>query len=412
MDVLILKKTVYHKINVFLLFSIFLLSTLFMTINIKEVSAANYCPMIFVHGIYGWSKEEINSYNYWGGNIDIIKNLRSQGFKAMNATLGTFSSNWDRACELYYYIKGGTVDYGAEHSARCGHERYGKTFPGLYPEWSENSKIHLIGHSYGGQTIRLLIELLKNGSKDEQNYYGSGELSPLFQGGKSWVLSATTIGTPLNGSTFVNYVDKNNIENLYISLGGLPSLYNSNPKYDFRLDQWGLKRGANESIYSYYARVQRSNFWNSEDNCIGDLTTYGAANFNNSTGTFSDIYYFSYSGNNSYRNILTGYYLPQSFIFTPSATITGRYRQNNTLPFGDSAWWKNDGAVSIISAQYPLTEPHRTFYGIAQRGVWNVLPTIEAWAQEDFVGLGARRNNTKLSNIYNSIATNLTKLPQ
>lgn len=27
----------------------------------------------------------------------------------------------DRACELYYTIKGGTVDYGEEHSKQFGH---------------------------------------------------------------------------------------------------------------------------------------------------------------------------------------------------------------------------------------------------------------------------------------------------
>ena len=42
---------------------------------------------------------------------------------------------WDRAVELFYQIKGGTVDYGKQHSARHGHSRFGRTFPGLFPEW-------------------------------------------------------------------------------------------------------------------------------------------------------------------------------------------------------------------------------------------------------------------------------------
>ena len=37
--------------------------------------------------------------------------------------------------EFFYQIKGGTVDYGKEHSARHGHARFGRTFPGLYPAW-------------------------------------------------------------------------------------------------------------------------------------------------------------------------------------------------------------------------------------------------------------------------------------
>ena len=30
--------------------------------------------------------------------------------------------------ELFYYLKGGTVDYGEEHSAQYGHARFGKNY--------------------------------------------------------------------------------------------------------------------------------------------------------------------------------------------------------------------------------------------------------------------------------------------
>jgi len=33
-----------------------------------------------------------------------------------------------RACELFYYLKGGTVDYGVERSEKYGHSRYGHTY--------------------------------------------------------------------------------------------------------------------------------------------------------------------------------------------------------------------------------------------------------------------------------------------
>ena len=47
------------------------------------------------------------------------------------ASVGAFSSNYDRAVELYHYIKGGKVDYGAAHAAKTGHDRYGKVYQGL-----------------------------------------------------------------------------------------------------------------------------------------------------------------------------------------------------------------------------------------------------------------------------------------
>ena len=43
---------------------------------------------------------------------------------------------------------------------------------------------YLVGHSMGGQTIRQLEELLRNGSREEIEYQKQhgGEISPLFKG--------------------------------------------------------------------------------------------------------------------------------------------------------------------------------------------------------------------------------------
>jgi len=60
-------------------------------------------------------------------------------------------SQHDRACELFYYIKGGRVDYGAEHSRKFGHNRYGESCAGAYPEWDaqvDTFSIHLLISSY------------------------------------------------------------------------------------------------------------------------------------------------------------------------------------------------------------------------------------------------------------------------
>lgn len=48
------------------------------------------------------------------------------------------------------------MDYGAAHAAKYGHERYGKTYEGVYKDWQPGQKVHLVGHSMGGQTIRQL----------------------------------------------------------------------------------------------------------------------------------------------------------------------------------------------------------------------------------------------------------------
>lgn len=33
-----------------------------------------------------------------------------------------------RARELFYYLKGGQVDYGEEHSTACGHSQFGRIY--------------------------------------------------------------------------------------------------------------------------------------------------------------------------------------------------------------------------------------------------------------------------------------------
>lgn len=68
-----------------------------------------------------------------------------------------------RACQIFYQLKGGTVCYGEEH-ARChGHACHGEAREGVFPEWDEDNPVHLIGHSYGGQTARVLQHLVSTG---------------------------------------------------------------------------------------------------------------------------------------------------------------------------------------------------------------------------------------------------------
>ncbi len=409
-----------YKLSLSYLLLIVLFYAIFFPINIKIVSAesGNNYPVVFVHGLYGWGKDDLKDNNYWGGKSDLIKDLNDKGFKVMSATVGAISSNWDRACELYYYIKGGTVDYGAAHSAEYGHERYGKTFEGIYKEWDGTSKLHFIGHSLGGETVRLLIELLKNGSKNEQAYYASHKsegISPLFLGGKDWVESITAVATPLNGATFANYVDDKapSVKSLFFTAGTLLGTNFTKIKFDLKLDQWGLKKNSEESLIDYMVDAQNSKVWRSTDNALTDLTTDGAEKLNNMTGTYSDIYYFSYNGNNSVRNPLTGYYLPKQIsIGSVSAVITGRYRQNNELPNGDKAWWKNDGTVSVISAQYPIGEAHKDNNGIIEKGIWIVNSTMDNWGHSDFVGLGSKQGYSNVLNFYVKIVTNLQNLPK
>ncbi|MEI6877247.1 MAG: hypothetical protein WCL50_19205 [Spirochaetota bacterium] len=120
----------------------------------------NSCPVILVHGIVSYGQDSRIPISAWGGLSDYRALLVREGWEVYSATLGPLSSNWDRACELFAYIRGGRVDYGVAHSARAGHERFGRFHPGVHPDWDAASKVHLLCHSMGGQTGRLLAQLL------------------------------------------------------------------------------------------------------------------------------------------------------------------------------------------------------------------------------------------------------------
>ncbi|MCG9837513.1 lipase, partial [Staphylococcus argenteus] len=80
----------------------------------------NKYPVVFVHGFLGLVGDNAPALypNYWSGNkFKVIEELKKQGYNVHQASVGAFSSNHDRAVELYYYIKGGRVDYGAAHAA-------------------------------------------------------------------------------------------------------------------------------------------------------------------------------------------------------------------------------------------------------------------------------------------------------
>jgi len=380
----------------------------------------NDYPLVLVHGLTGWGRDEMGGIKYWGGLKDVERNLNETGHRTFTATVGPVSSNYDRAVELYYYLKGGTVDYGATHAEKYGHNRYGRTYPGIFSQWDHQHKIHLIGHSMGGQTARTLVELLKNGSEEERKHYlkhPEEGISPLFQGGKNWVHSVTTIGTPHNGSTFA---DEQRIAPLIqewiLKAASLSGAKTETLAYDYKLDHWGLKRNLGESFLDYLDRVYHSSVWDSEDISSHDLSTWGAAAINQWVKTHPDVYYFSYTGKATYQDPFTGKAIPKLSLhplMRNSSLFIGSYKRNSPEPVIDETWWPNDGIVSVISSKYPFGHPYKRYDGDIEKGVWNYFPVHTGWDHFDFIGIGSADNLgvKDLYRFFHELATNLHNLP-
>ncbi|MDE9438780.1 hypothetical protein EWS82_04735 [Staphylococcus xylosus] len=247
----------------------------------QGVVKKNKYPIILAHGFSGYPDESKPAVlpPYWGGNkVDLDKELNKQGYDVREGGMSPFGSNYDRALELYYYIKGGTVDYGAYHSKKYGHARYGKTYKGIYPEWAPGKKVHLVGHSFGGQTIQVLEDMLRNGVPEEIEYQKKhgGDIPEIFAGGNdNMVSSVTTIATPHNG-TFIS--DKLGNKPIARKLFYKILKYTSNKytKADYGLEPWGIKQRDDESFIQYLKRVKDNKVWKTEDTSFTDGSIEGS----------------------------------------------------------------------------------------------------------------------------------------
>ena len=143
----------------------------------------------------GWGREELSNHFYWGGEEDLQKILEEEGFVVLTLSVGPISSNWERAIEAYAQIKGGCVDYGIEHAKKYNviQKPPDKCYKGLYPEWDEKHPIHIVGHSLGGLTARMLEYLL------EQSFYNE-KSEILSKSYKNYIKSITPLSTPHNGN--------------------------------------------------------------------------------------------------------------------------------------------------------------------------------------------------------------------
>ena len=377
----------------------------------------NQYPVVFVHGFLGFAGDNQFSLapKYWGGTkYNIDRNLTNEGYNVHEANIGAFSSNYDRAVELYYYVKGGRVDYGAAHAAKYGHHRYGRTYKGIMGDWEPGKKIHFIGHSMGGQTIRQMEEFLRNGNQEEIEYQRQhgGTISDLFTGGKdNMVASITTLGTPHNGTPAADKIGTRKLVKETINrIGRLSG--GKDVDIDLGFSQWGLKQQPNESYIDYAERVSKSKIWNTEDQAVNDLTTQGAEKINQQTSLNPNIVYTTYTGSATHTGPL-GNELPNSseiLLLNLTSRIIGKDANKEIRP--------NDGVVPVISSQHPSNQAFKKVDDhtpATDKGVWQVRPVQHDWDHLDLVGMDAfdlTHTGRELGQFYLGIMDNIMRIEE
>jgi triacylglycerol lipase len=394
-------------------------------------SYKNDDPIILVHGLNGFGREKFDNFYYWGGSLDLETYLKDAGFDVRTADIGPLSSNWDRSCELYACIKGGRVDYGEEHSLKAGHNRYGRVYKGLYPEWGTVNektgkirKVHIIAHSMGGMTARMTAQLLSEGYKDEQE---NRDMNPLFSGNKNWIKSIMTISSPHDGTSltyeFNSYRQRDLIT--YLALGLMDRWDESFVLYnDLQLDHWSfMNRQVNESEEDYQKRLNdiiRKWKWNNKDFSDFDLTPEGAWEMNGWVKAQPRIYYFSWKTRiteekkNTYST-----HAAMSHFLIPFAQILLSYQGYRSSMINiDRKWLHNDGIVNSISQDGPkLNSSDRIvpLNGKIQRGQWNYMGELFPLDHMQVLGWSSSvftpREFKHIDSWYKEQAAFLTALP-
>jgi triacylglycerol lipase len=238
-------------------------------------------------------------------------------------------------------------------------------------------------------------------------------LSPLFKGGKRWVHSATTISTPHDGTTLVYGITEviPFVQQMVIFLAALNG-QGDDPVYDFKLDQWNLKRLQDESLGDYVARVLESEIWETtHDISSWDLSIEGARELNSWVKASADVFYFSWATRSTTIKPVLGV-IPRSTTVPPfllTSEFLARYRGSHGVPV--DAWWPNDGVVNTISMDGPKldsTDSIVDFSSGPQTGVWNYMGLMDSYDHADIIGIGTFHD---VRDWYRRLADMLASLP-
>ena len=322
---------------------------------------------VFCHGLNGCGEydKQYKKSPYWGSpHGDMMEHLRMLGYECHAASVAPNDSAWDRACELYAQLAGTRTDYGRMHAETYKHERYGPDFTGrpLIREWNDDTKIVLLGHSFGGVTVRLLAELLKNGDETERDNTHPLDVSPLFLGGMgNRVAAVVTLAAPSNGTTAYDM--------------------NFDPDFDSKHANVGF-------IYEVLAKItslstgQVNKDRIPEDRADHDMEIDNAMSINKHIHIDPDTYYFSVACCSTVEQP-DGICVPDKKktdgLFVRTSTLMGRYK--GKTPSGciiDESWRANDGLVNVKSAHAPFGDPKKNYDPEdVKPGIWNILPDYE-----------------------------------
>ncbi|VFQ93195.1 unnamed protein product [Cuscuta campestris] len=324
----------------------------------EESKVFDLPPIVLVHGIFGFGQGRFGGLSYFAG-------AEKKDAGILVPDLGSLTSVYDRARELFYYLKGGQVDYGEEHSKACGHSQFGRIYEkGHYPQWDEEHPIHFVGHSAGAQVVRVLQQMLAD--KAFKGYESTSE---------NWVSSLTSLSGALNGTTRtyrdgIQPEDGRSLKPIcllqlcrigvliydWFDIPWLKAYYNFG--FDHFNNSW-KKTGVRGLLDCLLGKAGP---FASGDWILPDLSIQGSVKMNSRLRTFPNTFYFSYATKCTFK--IMGVTVPSAvlgihpLLFIRVLQMTQWEHPSDASPpfkgYRDEDWWDNDGAVNTISMTRPL----------------------------------------------------------
>ena len=345
----------------------------------------NNYPIVLCHGFMGWGEGEgvEEQRHYWGAmgtEYNLPDYLRDEGYTVFYPSLGPVSGAWDRACELWAYLVGGTVDYGKVHSKKYHHARFGRTYPGVLKDWGkagEHAKINILGHSFGGPTVMTFCSILEAGSEEERRGTPKRELSDFFKGGRGeWVHTCTTLSGVNNGTLMASNLYKFMPLSSYLLLTKFSeNAVAMKDSWDMFVERWGLI-GDTKSLkakYTLYKFIK-----NKFDNIGYEMTIEDRHEFNKDLVVCPHTYYFARTaectkkilgkrpvlGKNRFPLAIAGSALTGFFIVKKLRSDYG---------ITPAEWFPSDGFVSLPGQLGPDNLRGKSWDGTAataEAGLW------------------------------------------
>ena len=360
-------------------------------------------PIVFIHGFGGYGEDTL-MYALRPSTGDLKAYLASEGYEAYMPTVGPMSSAWDRACELYACLTGTRADYGEAHAKEHGHDRYGADYKHpLVEDWSTERKIYVLGHSFGGPTMRMFSQLCEAGSQAERDA-NQKNISPLFAGkAKGRIAAVVALAADHNG-----VLEPALPFDMLKMVQAILAVGSAVPFDPLQLGHIGL------TTQKYVTRPikttkQLLQYLKGSDLALEGALVDGMTEMNKGIQCHKSIYYFSYvielsqeegSGDlmsGMMRTIGAGMSAVKVPYTTPGGTVI------------DSSWLANDGIVPVVSARYPFNEPHKDYNPKKiEKGIWQVMPLITSGWDHATFALGT----PEVQAFYLNLAEMLAKLPK